>query len=106
MPKPNPSPGEVWSIDLGMAGKIRPCLILTDLPADNELDMVTVVLHTTALRGNRWEVSVPKPFLREGAFHAQQIHSAPLPRLLRKLGELTSDEINLVLDKVAERLGL
>jgi len=106
MPKPNPRPGEVWSIDLGMAGKIRPCLILTKLPADDELDMVTVVLHTTALRGNRWEVSVPKPFLREGAFHAQPVHSAPLPRLLRKMGELTSAEIDMVLDKVAKRLGL
>ena len=106
MPKPNPRPGEVWSIDLGMAGKIRPCLILTELPADDELDLVTVVLHTTALRGNRWEVKVPKPFLREGAFHAQQVHSAPLPRLMRRIGELNSEEFDLVLGKVAERLGL
>jgi len=81
-------------------------LILTNLPADDELDMVTVVLHTTALRGNRWEMKVPKPFLNEGAFHAQQVHSAPLPRLLRKLGELSPDETDLVLNKVAERLGL
>lgn len=106
MPKANPRPGEVWIIDLGMAGKIRPCLILTGLPSDDELDLVTVVLHTTALRGNRWEVKVPKPFLREGAFHAQQVHSAPLPRLMRRIGELNFEEFDVVLGKVAERLGL
>ncbi len=27
--------GEVWLVDLGMAGKIRPCLLLTGPPADD-----------------------------------------------------------------------
>jgi len=65
--------GEVWLIDFGMAAKVRPALLLTGNPAEDELDLVTVLLHTTALRGNRWELSVPKPFLRSGAFHLQQI---------------------------------
>jgi mRNA interferase MazF len=39
--------GEVWQTDMGIAGKIRPCLLLTDYPADDELAMVTVVPHTT-----------------------------------------------------------
>ena len=71
-----------------------------------DLDLVTVILQTTSLRGNRWELTLPKPFLREGAFHLQQIHSAPLPRLGRKIGELTQTEYDLVLDRLAERLGL
>ena len=25
--------GEVWQTDMGIAGKIRPCLLLTDYPA-------------------------------------------------------------------------
>jgi len=45
--------GEVWVIDFGMAAKVRPALLLTGSPADDELDLVTVLLHTTALRGNR-----------------------------------------------------
>ncbi|MGO9199587.1 MAG: hypothetical protein ACLQM8_03485 [Limisphaerales bacterium] len=46
-------PGEVWMVDFGMAAKVRPALLLTGAPADDELDIVTVLLHTTALRGNR-----------------------------------------------------
>jgi hypothetical protein len=34
-----------------------------------------VPLHTTALRGNRWEWNIPKPFLRPGAFHLQPIQT-------------------------------
>jgi len=106
MPKPNPSPAEVWVIDLGLAAKVRPCVILTKLPADDELDLVTVVLHTGSLRGNRWELRIPEPFLKEGAFHLQQVHSAPVPRLMRKLGELSRAEFGLVLERLAERLGI
>jgi mRNA interferase MazF len=96
----------VWVIDAGYVAKVRPCLVLTGPPADDELDLVTVVFHTTSLRGNRWELSVPKPLLREGAFHLQEIHSAPVPRLERKLGELNPQEFDLVLDRLVERLGL
>ncbi len=85
-------PGEVWQVDLGLAAKIRPCLILSDYPKDNELALVVVVPHTTALRGNRWEVSIPKTFLKPGAFHLQQIQSISLARLERKLGSLTAEE--------------
>jgi mRNA interferase MazF len=80
---------------------------LTDFPTDDELALITVLAHTTALRGNRWEVAIPKAFLRqEGDFHFQQVHSVSVPRLVRKLGSLTDAEWNLVLDKLAERLSL
>jgi mRNA interferase MazF len=42
--------GEIWLADFGMAAKVRPALLLTGNPATDELDLVTVVLHTTALR--------------------------------------------------------
>lgn len=54
--------GEVWLVDMGMAGKVRPCLLLTEYPEDDELPMITVLPHTTAVRGGRWELSIPKPF--------------------------------------------
>jgi mRNA interferase MazF len=76
------------------------------MPNADELDLVTVVFHTTALRATRWEVQIPKPFLKEGAFNVQQIHTSPTPRLERKLGELTRQEFDLILDKIAERLSL
>jgi mRNA interferase MazF len=63
------NPGEVLMIDFGMAAKVHPALLLMGEPAADELDLVTVVLHTTAVRGNRWELTIPKPFLKPGAFH-------------------------------------
>jgi mRNA interferase MazF len=96
--------GEVWQVDFGMAAKVRPALLLTGNPADDELDLVTVLLHTTSLRGNRWELSIPKPFLKPGAFHLQQVQSVPTVRLERRLGILNETEMNPVLDALAERL--
>jgi len=98
--------GEVWLVDFGLAAKVRPALLLTGHPADDELDLVTVLLHTTALRGNRRELSIPKPFLKPGAFHLQQIQSISAAKLERRLGVLTEEEMNRVLDALAERLGI
>jgi len=91
---PRPSPGEVWRVDLGLAAKVRPCLILSDYPADDELALVVVIPHTTAVRDNRWERDIPKPFLQPGVFHLQQVQPVSLPRLERKLGTLAPEEFN------------
>jgi mRNA interferase MazF len=48
--------GEVRQIDFGMAAKVRPALILGCDVADEDRVLVTVVYHTTALRGSRYEV--------------------------------------------------
>ena len=93
-------------IDFGMAAKVRPALLLTGSPADDELDIVTVLLHTTALRGNRWELSVPKPFLKPGVFHLQQIQTVSTVKLERRLGTLTAEEMNRVRDALARRLAM
>ena len=101
---PGVASGEVWIVDFGMTAKIRPALLLTGEPADDELDLVTVLLHTTALRGNRWELNIPKPFLKPGAFHLQQVQTVSTAKLERRLGILTVEEINRVRDALAERL--
>lgn len=97
---------EVWMIDLGMVAKVRPCLLLTDYPDDDELALVTVLPHTTALRGNRWELSIPKPFLKPGTFHLQQIQSVSVARLERRLGVLSDDEWAKVKQYLTDYLGL
>jgi len=98
--------GEIWMIDFGMAAKVRPTLMSTGDPADDELDVVTTLLHTTALRGNRWELSIPKPFLKPGAFHLQQVQTVSTVKLERRLGELTKNEMDRVLDALAERFAM
>jgi mRNA interferase MazF len=103
---PAVNPGEIWMTDFGMAAKVRPALLLTGEPADDELDLVTVLLHTTALRGNRWELNIPKAFLKPGAFHLQQIQTVSTVKLERRLGVLTADEMSRVRDALANRLGI
>ena len=82
------SAGEIWMVDLGYTAKVRPCLILSDYPDDDELALIVIVPHTTALRGNRWEFPVSLPFLKPGVFHLQQIQPVSLAKLDRKLGVL------------------
>lgn len=101
------SPGEVWVVDLGMAAKVRPCLVLTLPPRADELDLVTVVAHTTALRGSQWEVHVAKQYLdHNGAFDVQRIATVATVKLERRLGALTDAEFDAVLDQLAKRLGI
>ena len=100
------NPGEVWMIDFGMAAKVRPALLLTGDPAADELDLVTVVLHTTALRGNLWELTIPKPFLKPGAFHLQQVQTISTVKLERRLGVLTAEEMTRMRNALRDRLGI
>ena len=68
--------GSVWIVDLGMAAKVRPCLILS-VPTDpQDRVLVTVVPHTTSVQGTRFEVAIPASFLKAGVFDAQK---APKP---------------------------
>jgi len=99
-----PSRREVWTVDLGLAAKVRPCLLLTDYPRDDELALITVIPHTTSLRGNRWEVRINRSFLKTGAFHMQQIQSVSVTRLLRHLGTLTEGEYASVMATLGNRL--
>lgn len=81
-------------------------MLLTGDPALDELDLVTVLLHTTSLRGNQWELNIPKPFLKPGAFHIQQIQTISTVKLERKLGALANSEMRLVLNALGKRLGI
>lgn len=91
-----PQPGEIWRVDFGIAAKVRPALVLSDYPRDEELALLVVIPHTTAVRGNRWEMILPKPFLKPGVFHLQQIQPIPLVRLEARLGTLTGEEFQRV----------
>ncbi|MBW3597125.1 MAG: type II toxin-antitoxin system PemK/MazF family toxin [Planctomycetes bacterium] len=98
--------GEVWLTDLGMAAKVRPCVVLS-VPIDpQDRVLVTIVPHTTSVYGSRFEVAVPKRFLKSGVFDAQGVVTVPQVKLMRKLGNLQPDELALVEDAVRRWLGL
>ena len=98
--------GSVWIVDLGMAAKVRPCLVLS-IPTDpQDRVLVTVVPHTTSVQGTRFEVDIPAPFLKSGVFDAQQVVTVAQARLIRKIGDLTPAELAQVEDAVRRWLGL
>lgn len=72
-----PVRGEVWLLDLGMAEKVRPALILSVAFGDDDRALMTVIPHTTSLRGSRYEIVVLTPFLKPGAFLVQNIATYP-----------------------------
>ncbi len=68
--------------------------------------LLVVIPHTTAMRGNRWELKIPKPFLQNGVFHLQQIQPIPLVRFDARLGALTADEFKTVKTTLVQLLDL
>jgi mRNA interferase MazF len=72
---------------------------------DADRALVTVVPHTTSLRGSRFEISVSVPFLKTGAFVVQGVSTYPHVRAMRKLGVLKPDQFRLVLGGVLRWLG-
>jgi mRNA interferase MazF len=98
--------GDVWLVDLGFAGKIRPCVVLSIPALDRDRALVTVIPHTTSVRNSRFEVSIEKRFLDEGAFDAQNPVTIPKTKLVRKLGVLSAHELAAIEDVVRLWLGL
>ena len=103
----NPLRGEVWLVDLGMVAKIRPCLVFS-VPASgpNDRVLVTVVAHTTSARGSNFEVAISARVLKPGVFDVQNIISIPHAKLVRRLGVLTSDQMDAVAAAVRQWLDL
>jgi mRNA interferase MazF len=78
--------GELWVIDLGIAQKVRPCLILSINYLDHERAVVTYVPRTTSVRQTRFEVPHVMRGFETGVFDVQGIGSVPNVKLERRLG--------------------
>ncbi|OGA25665.1 MAG: transcriptional modulator of MazE/toxin MazF [Betaproteobacteria bacterium RIFCSPLOWO2_02_FULL_67_26] len=101
-----PLRGEVYMVDLGLAAKVRPCVILSAPLEESDRSLVTVIPHTTALRQSRFEIVVSAGFLRPGAFDAQGIVTVPTVRLMNHLGTLTAEQLGSVERGVCKWLGI
>lgn len=100
-----PKRGEVWLFDCGMVEKVRPVLIFSVPFADTDRAVLTVVFHSTTLRGSQFEIKVQVPFLKDGAFVAQSIATYPTVRAIRKLGALNPAQLADVETAVFQWLG-
>jgi mRNA interferase MazF len=103
---PAPDRGSVWIIDLGIAAKVRPCLILSVPIAPEDRVLVTVIPHTTSIHGTQFEVDIPAVFLKTGVFDAQQVVTVARARLVRCIGNLNPAQLASVEVVVRRWLGL
>ena len=98
--------GEVWAVDLGIAAKPRPCLIINTVISDQDRALVTFIPHTTSLRRTKFEVIIDVNFLKKGAFDVQNVNTVSHAHRIKKLGTLSPEQITKVEHTLREWLGL
>jgi mRNA interferase MazF len=93
-----PKPGEIWQADLGLAGKVRPVVIMSREDPDPPRVLFGYVPLTSQYRESQYEVEIGKlPTLSAHSYaNVQGVGSLPRPRLLRKIGRLTEEKMKQV----------
>ena len=102
----NPRHGEVWLVDMGMAAKTRPAVVLI---ADNLNAPRSLIIHIPVTRQNRGsELEVPLghlPFLEpESAANVQAIGSLPSVRFEKRLGVVPKTDLKKSQSRAAQSL--
>jgi mRNA interferase MazF len=101
-------PGEVYLVDLGMAAKVRPMLIVSRKDDDAPRALSICAPMTTSGRGSAYEVPLGKlSFLREaGCVNVQGLQAIQHHELLRKLGRISASDLAAVRKALAWMLEL
>ena len=89
-----------------MTAKVRPVLVVSVEYGDSDRAIVTVVPHTTEVRGSPFEITLTVPFLRPGAFLVQGVSTYPKAWAIRKLGNVKPEQIEAVVRGLAAWLGI
>jgi len=88
-----------------MAGKTRPALVISVPFGDKDRSLITVVPHTTSLRGSPFEIAASASFLKPGAFLVQGVTTFPSVRALHLLGNLPPEGFDRVFRGLLAWLG-
>ena len=84
-------PGQVYLVDLGMAAKTRPMLVVSRRDDDAPRALSVCAPITTSTRDSEYEVSIGKPkFLRELSYvNVQGLQAIQHHELKRMIGRLS-----------------
>ena len=89
-----------------MTRKTRPALVLNRPYRDADRALISVIPHTTSLRGSELEIAVAVPFLQPGAFLVQNPITIPAAKAERFMGRLTIQQLAKIEAGVRNWLGL
>jgi mRNA interferase MazF len=94
----NPAPGELYLVDLGMVGKVRPAVVLSREDPDAPRALAICAPLTTENRGSDYEVPLGKlRFLdRESWVNVQGMMSLGHEKLIRRLGRMTAPQMEQI----------
>ena len=89
-----PKRGEVWWADFGLAGKVRPALVISVPFGDNDRALIGVIPHSTSLYGSEFEVKAGLRGLEKaGAFVVQTGVPLAPTKFIRRIGVLGVDQM-------------
>jgi len=100
--------GDVVIVDLGMAAKVRPCVVVSVRRPDAQRAMSVVVPLTTEIRGGECEVSFPKPawLKQESVVNVLGIAGVDNARITRRIAAIPADCLAKIEDVCLRMLGL
>lgn len=103
-----PKLGEVWMVDMGITGKVRPAVVVLDDQVPVERAIIVHVPVTSQNRGS--ELEIPLGHLRfltpESVANVQAIGSLPKARFERKLGVLPANDLERIRSALRRAFGL
>jgi mRNA-degrading endonuclease toxin of MazEF toxin-antitoxin module len=104
----DPKPGEVWFAELGIVEKSRPVLVLSFPREGDARSLVIVAPLTSQLRGMRGEIPLGKPrwLPKVSGVNLQGLASFDSKRLIRRMGTLSTEQLNEVKASLRELLDL
>ena len=100
--------GDVVLVDLGMAAKVRPCVVVTVSHTGGQRNMTVVVPMTTEIRGGEFEVPFVKPpWLRqESVVNLLGIAGVDNARIERRIAAFPAGKMSEIQDGLRALLGL
>lgn len=106
----HPRRGEVWLADIGIAGKLRPVIVIGRDDPDPPRALTTYVTVTTKDRDSRYEVDLSE--LRcldnptQSVANAHGVTTIPTVRFVRQIGSAPTDLLNKIERAVLFALGI
>ena len=91
-------PGEVYRVDLGFAGKVRPMVVVSREDSDSPRSLTICAPVTTAYRGSKYEVDIGKQrFLRMHSYvNVQGLQAIQHHELSNRIGILDVGSITKI----------